>query len=131
MPDRQPTNHETVEFRPRQRRTKERGKLRERQLAEQQPARVAHRLALAHRIDAEIESGRFEDYADVARKHGLTRARLSQLMNLLLLAPDIQEEILRLEFAVGREVVSERSLRRVLERLFWEEQRVVWEEMRG
>ena len=50
-------------------------------------------------------------------------------MNLLLLAPDIQEEVLSLEFAVGREPVTERSLRQVLVSLCWEDQRVVWGEI--
>ena len=125
------TEHaETIAFRPRQRRTQARVKRRRRQLAERRPARVARRLALAHRIAADIEAGRYKDYADVARRHGLTRARLTQLMNLLLLAPDIQEEVLALEFPVGREPVTERSLRRVLASLCWEDQRAAWVEMR-
>jgi len=125
------TEHaETIAFRPRQRRTQARVKRRRRQLAERRPARVARRLALAHRIAADIEAGRYKDYADVARRHGLTRARLTQLMNLLLLAPDIQEEVLALEFPVGREPVTERTLRRVLASLCWEDQRAAWEEAR-
>ena len=122
-------NQESIVFRPRQRRTQERLERRQRQLAERRPARVARRLALAHRIAADIEAGRYQDYADVARHHGLTRARLTQLMNLLLLAPDIQEEVLALEFPVGWEPVSERALRRVLGSLCWEDQRVVWAEL--
>ena len=125
------TQHaETIAFRPRKRRTQARVKRRRRQLAERRPARVARRLALAHRIAADIEAGRYKDYADVARHHGLTRARLTQLMNLLLLAPDIQEEVLALEFPVGREPVTERTLRRVLASLCWEDQRVAWGELR-
>ncbi len=153
------TEHaETIAFRPRQRRTQARVKRRRRQLAERRPARVARRLALAHRIAADIEAGRYKDYADVARRHGLTRARLTQLMttacdqgeqttrehrrcesegrdreaarNLLLLAPDIQEEVLALEFPVGREPVTERTLRRVLASLCWEDQRAAWVELR-
>lgn len=125
------TEHaETIAFRPRQRRTQARVKRRRRQLAERRPARVARRLALAHRIAADIEAGRYKDYADVARRHGLTRARLTQLMNLLLLAPDIQEEVLALEFPVGREPVTERTLRRVLASLCWEDQRAAWGEVR-
>ena len=125
------TEHaETIAFRPRQRRTQARVKRRRRQLAERRPARVARRLALAHRIAADIEAGRYKDYADVARRHRLTRARLTQLMNLLLLAPDIQEEVLVLEFPVGREPVTERTLRRVLASLCWEDQRAAWAEMR-
>lgn len=124
------TQHaETIAFRPRQRRTQARVKRRRRQLAERRPARVARRLALAHRIAADIEAGRYKDYADVARRHGLTRARLTQLMNLLLLAPDIQEEVLALEFPVGREPVTERTLRRVLASLCWEDQRAAWVEL--
>ena len=125
------TEHaETITFRPRKRRTQARAKRRRRQLAERRPARVARRLALAHRIAADIEAGRYKDYADVARRHGLTRARLTQLMNLLLLAPDIQEEVLALEFPVGREPVTERTLRRVLASLCWEDQRAAWTELR-
>jgi len=119
------TEHaETIAFRPRQRRTQARVKRRRRQLAERRPARVAHRIA------ADIEAGRYKDYADVARRHGLTRARLPQLMNLLLLAPDIQEEVLALEYPVGREPVTERTLRRVLASLCWEDQRAAWTEVR-
>ena len=103
---------------------------RARQLAQREPARVAKRLALAHRIAREVEAGVYRDYADVARRHGLTRARLTQIMNLLLLAPDIQEEVLALEFAVGRQPVTERTLRRVLGSLCWEDQRAVWAELR-
>lgn len=77
--------------------------------AERQAATVAKRLALAHHIAAQIEAGVYDDQADVARQHGLTRARLTQLMNLLLLAPDIQEEILALEVPAGRQPLSERS----------------------
>jgi len=59
-------------------------------------------LALAHAVQARIENGEFKDYAEVARRNGLTRARLTQIMNLLLLAPDIQEEVLNMEAEVGR-----------------------------
>jgi len=104
---------------------------RRQQLAQRHPATVARRLALAHRIAEDIEAGRYADQADVARHHGLTRARLTQLMNLLLLAPDIQEEVLALEYPAGREPITERTLRRVFESLVWEDQRVVWREMRA
>jgi hypothetical protein len=36
-----------------------------------------------------IERGEVRDYADLARLGYVTRARLTQIMNLLLLAPDI------------------------------------------
>src|SRR5690554_2608750 len=89
---------ETLTFRPkRQQRTEtlalrrahdermDRAARRRQQLAQRHPATVARRLALAHRIAVDIEASRYKDYADVARRHGLNRARLTQLMNLLLL----------------------------------------------
>jgi hypothetical protein len=74
--------------------------------------------------------GEFRDYADVARQHGLTRARLTQVMNLLLLAPDIQADVLSLRFPPGREPVTERHLHLVLRSPVWAEQRAVWGRLR-
>lgn len=51
--------------------------------------------------------------------------------NLLLLAPDIQEEVLALEYPAGREPITERTLRRRLESLVWEDQRALWAELRA
>lgn len=67
----------------------------------------------------------------MVRALGFTRARMSQLMNLLLLAPDIQEEILFLEVPPGGTGPSEHALRRVVATLDWEEQRCRWREQRG
>ena len=78
------------------------------------------RVALAHRIAAEIESG---IYADVARRHGLTRARLSQLVDLTRLAPDLQELVLALRYTPGREAITERKLRGIAATPLWSEQR--------
>ena len=63
----------------------------------------------------------------MARALGFTRARVSQLMDLLLLAPDIQEEILFLELSPGGQPFNEREVRgRVLRSLRWDEQRRNW-----
>ena len=120
------THREVLCFQRAQSAREARAAVQRQRLAMQRPARVARRLALAHRIAEEIASGCYVDQADVARQHGLTRARLTQLMNLLLLAPDIQETLLWLTFPAGREPVSERSLRPVLRHLLWSEQRRVW-----
>jgi len=53
------------------------------------PARVAIMLALAHKIQQAIDGGVVRDRAEVARRLGLTRARVTQLLDLALLAPDI------------------------------------------
>jgi len=84
--------------------------------------RVARLLALAHRIDGLIAAGELRDLADAARLLGLTRARVTQITNLLLLAPEIQEEILELRLVSGRDTVTERHLRRVVNEPVWERQ---------
>lgn len=74
------------------------------------------------RVDADER-----DHATMARDLGFTRARISQLMDLLLLAPDLQEEILFLEVPSGKQPISERALREaVLRSLDWVEQRRRW-----
>jgi hypothetical protein len=90
---------------------------------EHRPARVAVTLALAHRIRQGILSGDIRDQVDAAWRLGLTRARLSQILDLTNLAPDLQEEILFLEAIGGREPMSERSLRGALRFAEWAEQR--------
>jgi hypothetical protein len=73
-------------------------------------------LALAHEIVRLIEEGTFEDQAHAARALGFTRARVTQLVDLTLLAPEIQEEILFAEVGRGRDGVSERALRELVRR---------------
>ena len=81
------------------------------------PSRTARMLALAHHIERQIEDGAIPDYAAAARALGLTRARITQVMNLLLLAPEIQGRILRRDL-----VLTERALRRVVGEADWQEQ---------
>lgn len=56
--------------------------------------RITRLMALAIKFDAMVKRREMRDYADVARLGFVTRARLTQITNLLLLAPEIQEEIL-------------------------------------
>ncbi|MFO1052239.1 MAG: hypothetical protein U1F36_08500 [Planctomycetota bacterium] len=58
--------------------------------------RKARRLALAHLIERLIELGMLRDYADAAERLGLTRARLTQVMDMLLLPIAEQEQLLLL-----------------------------------
>lgn len=83
------------------------------------PAKVARMLALAHHIQNAIDRGVVADRATVARKLGFTRARITQLLDLLLLAPDIQTRVLRLEAVDGVEPMSERALRGVVAVRTW------------
>lgn len=82
------------------------------------PAPIARRLALAHVIEAQIAAGKVADYADAARRLGLTRARVTQLCDLTLLAPDIQAAVL-LGFVQPRD----RHLRAVGRHALWKDQR--------
>ncbi|MCG8425125.1 MAG: hypothetical protein MJE77_45170 [Proteobacteria bacterium] len=90
------------------------------------PAHVARMLAFAHRLQAAIDRGDYRDRADLARSLGLTRARITQLLDLTLLAPDIQEHILFLEAIDGTEPISERSLRSSTRIMSWHQQRLHW-----
>lgn len=57
----------------------------------------------------------------------LTRARLTQIMNLLCLAPDVQEEILFLPpTESGRDAVTEKQLRPIAGTAGWSKQRQMW-----
>jgi ParB-like chromosome segregation protein Spo0J len=79
-------------------------------------------LALAHKIREAIARGQVRDQADVARRLGFTRARVTQLMDLTLLAPDLQERVLGLEAVDGVEPISERVLRTVVHAGSWADQ---------
>jgi len=95
------------------------------------PARVAVMLALAHKIQNAIDRGVVRDCADVAMRLGLSRARISQLLDLTLLAPDIQEQILLAESVDGVEPMSESALREVVRLEDWAKQREVPSLYRG
>ncbi len=81
------------------------------------PSRSALQLALAHHIERSVERGVFKDYAEVARVLCVTRSRISQVLALLNLSPDLQEAIL-----VGGLTTSERKLRSLLRHPEWETQ---------
>ena len=93
--------------------------------------RVARLLALAHKIDEKVRTGEYRDLADAARQLGLTRARVSQITNLLLLTPEIQEAILDLPPVTnGRGPITERQLRPIAAEPDWNMQLQMWREIR-
>jgi hypothetical protein len=69
-------------------------------------SRLARQLALAHYIERLIEAGTLKDYAAAAKALGVSRARLTQVMDLLGLEPAVQERIL-----LQAERTSEHALR--------------------
>jgi hypothetical protein len=90
------------------------------------PARVALMLALAHKIQDAIDRGVVRDHVDAAQRLGLTSGRVTQLLDLTLLAPDIQERLLFSESIDGVESISERQFRRIIRFSGWGEQREKW-----
>lgn len=89
--------------------------------------RVTRLMALAIRFEQLIRDGEVRDLADVARLGHVTRARVTQIMNLLHLAPDIQEAILNLpRVEKGRDQVTERDLRPIAAIVDWRKQRCAW-----
>ena len=89
--------------------------------------RVTKLMALAIRLEHLIKTGQVADQAELARLSHVSRARLTQIMNLLQLAPDIQEEILHFPRTVtGHDVVTERELRPLAGMVSWKMQRKVW-----
>ncbi len=94
--------------------------------------RVSRLMALAIRLERLLAEGVARDYADVARLGGVTRARLTQVMNLTILAPDIQEEILFLpKVTSGRDTIREPQLRPITRVPDWRKQRQMWRGLRG
>ena len=90
------------------------------------PAVVAVQLALARDWDRALADGRLESRRAIAEETGLTGARVTQLMDLTLLAPDIQEQVPFLEAVDGSEPLGEHTLRAVLRAGMWSEQRAAW-----
>lgn len=90
--------------------------------------RIARLMALAIRLDGLIERGAVTNQAELAEVGHVTRARVTQIMNLLHLAPDIQEELLDLPpVRGGRDPVTERDLRPIAAELDWNRQRAMWQ----
>ena len=86
--------------------------------------RVSRLMALAIRFDQLIRDGVVADQAELARLGHVTRSRLTQVMNLLCLAPDIQEALLHLPNTQrGRAAITERELRAVVAISDWRKQR--------
>ena len=85
--------------------------------------RITRLVALAIKFEDVVGRGEVRDYADLARLGYVTRARVTQIMNLSLLAPDLQEELL---FATEAAGITERFFRQIITLVDWDEQRRRW-----
>jgi hypothetical protein len=92
--------------------------------------RITRYMALAIYYEDLIHQGHVHDYAELALLGYVSRARVTQIMNLRLLAPDIQEELLSLPRKVlGRDVLTLRKLQAIALEANWEKQRTAWREL--
>ena len=94
--------------------------------------RISKLMALAIRFDGLIRAGTVSDQSELARLAKVTQSRMTQIMNLLRLAPDIQEQILFLPVvARGRDPIHEKRLRPVAAEICWQKQRALWSRLRA
>ena len=94
--------------------------------------RVSRLMALAIHMEDLIRRGEVADYSELARLAHVSRARITQIMNLLHLAPDIQEEILYLPRSNGnRASIRERMMRPIASIPDWGRQKSSWRELKG
>ncbi len=84
--------------------------------------RLARLLALAHKWEGLVRRGEVQSYADIARRRGLTRARVTQICTLCRLAPDLQEALL----SPSPTPLPERRVRAVARLPLWPDQRRAW-----
>jgi hypothetical protein len=90
--------------------------------------RITRLMALALRFDGLLRKKTIRDYAELASLGRVTRARITQIMKLLNLAPDIQERILFLPDTSG---LNERNLRPIACKIDWGEQRRMFQKIIG
>lgn len=89
--------------------------------------RITKMMALAIRLDHLLRTGQVKDQAELARIGHVSRARLTQIMDLNLLAPEIQEQILTVDEHKAKLIkVPERKFRLIASEPSWNEQRMRW-----
>jgi len=92
--------------------------------------RVARLMALALRFDALVRTGQIGSYSALASLGQVTRARICQILNLLYLAPDIQEALLFLPLTQrGRDPLILADLMPIAAAFDWRKQRRQWRQL--
>ena len=89
--------------------------------------RVARLMGLAIKFEQMVRDAEVKDYAEIARLGHVSRARMTQVMNLLNLAPDIQEHLLCHSISeAGKRLVTERAIRMIVKQPSWQQQHLGW-----
>ena len=89
--------------------------------------RVSKLMALAIHFDRLLRECGVADVKELSRLCHVTQPRISQILALNMLAPEIQEELLFLpRVTSGRPVIQERMLRPIAAEVDWGRQRELW-----
>ncbi len=92
--------------------------------------RISRLMALAIRMDEMLRRGEAQDTIELAELGKVSQPRLTQILSLSLLAPEIQEALLYLPREMtGRSKIHERNLRPITKQLCWVKQRRMWSEL--
>jgi hypothetical protein len=92
--------------------------------------RIARLMALAWRFEELLRTGKIRNHAELARLGHVSRARITQIMNLRLLAPDVQAQLLFLPpTSRGRDPIPLRLLQPIAHLLDWQMQRRRWADL--
>lgn len=93
--------------------------------------RVSRLLALAHHCFRLVQSGAIINQSELAHFGQISTTRMTQIMWLDNLAPDIQEEILFLPRTTqGRDAIKEADIRPIAKMLDWNKQRQMWRDLK-
>lgn len=89
--------------------------------------RISKLMAMAIRFEGLLATGEVSDQSELARLAKVTQPRITQIMNLLHLAPDIQEAILFLSrVEAGPDPIHLKQLQRFARLADWQKQRRLW-----
>ncbi|MDB4445788.1 hypothetical protein N9181_00750 [bacterium] len=92
--------------------------------------RIARLMALAIHYQEMLRTGEATDMIELARRAKVSQPRMSQIMALNLLAPDIQTALLNLPpQSKGKPFLHEKRIRPITAMLDWTEQRVAWQQI--
>jgi hypothetical protein len=93
--------------------------------------RITHTVARALMFEHAIANGEAADFADLARLTATTRERVSQVMKMMRLAPDIQDEILRLPpVRRPQRAITVPEVEVIAEEELWDDQRESWRKLK-
>ena len=94
--------------------------------------RISRLMAVAIRLERLLLTGEVSDVTELARLGHVTQPRMSQILNLALLAPDIQEELLFLpRIEAGKATIHEKMMRPIAAEIDWDKQREMWVSLNG